>query len=178
MAATPEIANPVLRCCFQCKCNMVHHRHTNVCPFRFCSLCGMVYCFRSMEMCALCGWFSEANDWYNVRSWTETVDRRSGRVVHSTHAQQLALQGLIHCILTTCLFPCASGGLAAFAGVCWLFSSPGHFCGDGLMPREEGDDRFLSASDFSDMLNNKPLCKPCTDCYYRPPKTDTSIADL
>ena len=164
----PQFVNPCLKCCFECKCNMVHHKHTNVCPFRFCSVCAGVYCFRSMEICAFCGFYSASTDWAHVRSWTDTVDRRTGRVVHSTYDEQLAMQGLIHCILSCCIFPIMSLCFTGCAGLFWLISSPGHLCGDGLVPPEEGSDRCLSGSDFSDLFYNKPMCKPCNDCVYKP----------
>ena len=128
-----------------------------------------------MEMCVICGAFSASTDWAHVRSWTETVDRRTGRVIHSTYDEQLAMQGLIWCIAALCVFPGTAGCLSAAGGICWLLSAPGHWCGDGLVPPEEGDDRCLSALDFHDLLHNKPLCKPCTECVYKPPKTAAPI---
>lgn len=159
-------------CCLGFKCPMVHHRSTNMCPFRFCSIFSSVYCSFGAGLCAACMQTMGDNSWQEVNSWVETVNTSNGQVVHSTYGDQQAGQAAAFLCLLCCIAATELLTLLT-AGGCWLFSTPGLCLGNNEIPPNDDlwMNRCVSVPELLFRLSPAADCKGsmlkmCECCFF------------
>ena len=119
---------------------MYHHYNSNCRIFRFCSICSSCCCFASIKGCGACLTQMGDDSWQHVSSWTEVHNTRTGALVSSDHGDQQGYQACGHlCVLAMMMI--AQAIFLGSSGICWLASSPGFLCGDGMVPEELWQER-------------------------------------
>ena len=162
--------------CFNWKCPMVHHRHTNCSLFRCCSIFASWECTNSLSLCWTCTSMLGDDSWKEVSSWSETVNTRTGKVVSSTHDSQQAGQATCYlCYLIA--FPLAMLVSFLLGSFFYLLSLPGLCLGDGAVPEEEGSSRCFTKREMALRFSseNYGQCECCCLACYRGPKNNNDL---
>ena len=153
---------------------MYHHYNSNCAIFRFCSICSSCCCFNSIKGCGACLNQLGDNSWQHVSHWTEVRNTQTGAVVASDYGDQQAGQACGYlCVLVAMML--AQGIFLGTSGVCWLASTPGFCCGDGMVPEEKWQDRCSTLREVYFRVDPprykcgyQACCETCIFSSYQP----------